>query len=253
MEKVLENIEDRYSRHAMLTEVGEAGQRKIENTKFLVLGAGGLGSPACLYLASAGVGKLTIVDNDTVDLTNLQRQIIHNESRLGIPKALSAQISTRSLNSSIEIEGLVMRPDRKALESLVESHDVVLDCTDNTDSRYLLNEVCRALRKPLVTAGAVRFDGQLTVFDFRKAQSPCYACVFPNHEGKDEKASSKGVFAPLVGTLGCMQAAEALKIAGNFGKPLVGKLLIVDLLSMTFSELKYGPSDECPLCGKKEK
>ncbi len=246
------NKEDRYSRHIKLKEIGEEGQEKIAQSKVLVLGAGGLGSAACLYLASAGIGKLTIVDNDVVDLTNLQRQIIHNESRIGISKALSAQITAKALNSEIEVVGLVMKPERKALEVLVSSHDIVLDCTDNTDSRYLLNEVCRQWKKPLVTAGVVRFDGQLTVFDFRKGESPCYACLFPSHEGKDEKASTKGVFAPLVGTLGCLQAAEALKIAGNFGEPLVGRLLIVNLLNMTFNELKYGASDECPLCGKEE-
>lgn len=244
-------IQNRYSRHELLKEVGIEGNLKIRSSKILVIGAGGLGSPAAMYLASAGVEKLTIVDEDTVDLTNLQRQVIHRMSTLGLPKVLSAKVTLQEMNPDVRVVALMVRPDKSLLTSLVREHDVVLDCTDNTDSRYLLNEVCRAEKKPLVTAGAVAFDGQITVFDFRQEASPCYACIFPSHEGKDEKASTKGVFAPLVGILGCMQAAEALKIVGEFGEVLTGRLLMVDARTMHWREFKYGQSEECPLCGHK--
>lgn len=244
--------QNRYSRHELLKEVGVEGNQKIRLSKVLVIGAGGLGSPAAMYLASAGVGKLTIVDEDTVDLTNLQRQVIHRMSTLGLPKVLSAKVTLQEMNPDVRVVPLMIRPGKELLSNLVREHDVVLDCTDNTDSRYLLNEVCKAEKKPLVTAGAVAFDGQITVLDFRQENSPCYACLFPNHEGKDEKASTKGVFAPLVGILGCMQAAEALKIVGEFGKVLTGRLLMLDARTMQWQEFKYGQSDECPLCGHKD-
>lgn len=243
------NVENRYSRHELLTEIGPEGQKKISASKVLVIGAGGLGSPASLYLAGAGVGKLTIVDADIVDVTNLQRQVIHSMATVGVPKALSAKVHLQSFNPDVNVVALMTRPDKNLLTMLVREHDVVLDCTDNTDSRYLTNEICRTEKKPLVTAGVVRFDGQITVFDFRDDNSPCYACIFPNHEGNDEKASTKGVFAPLVGMLGCMQAAEALKIIGEFGTPLVGKLLTVDAATMQWHQYKYSRTDECPLCG----
>ncbi len=246
----MQDKESRYSRHELLKELGAEGQRKISNSRILIIGAGGLGSAAIIYLASSGVGRLTIVDNDSVDITNLQRQVIHNESRVGIPKALSAQITAQAMNSDIEVVGINAKLDPEELGRQVAAHDVILDCTDNTASRYVLNEVCKKQRKPLVTAGAVRFYGQLTVLDFRKENAPCYACLFPNHEGQDEKASSKGVYAPLVGTLGCLQACEALKIIGEFGEPLIGRMLVVDVLTMQWRELKYGVSEECPLCGK---
>ncbi len=247
------SIENRYSRHELLKGLGAEGQKSISASKVLVIGAGGLGSAACLYLAGSGVGHLTIVDNDKVDLTNLQRQVIHNESRLGRPKAESAKRSAQKLNSQIKVTAVNSKPNKAELSKLVASHDVVLDCTDNTDSRYLLNEVCKENHKPLVTAGAVSFYGQITVLDFRDENSPCYACIFPSHEGEDEKASTLGVYAPLVGALGCMQAAEALKLIAGMGKPLTGRLLMIDFAKMEFKELKYGKSKECPLCGRKNK
>ena len=216
--------ENRYSRHELLKEVGVEGQKRISQGRVLIIGAGGLGSPASLYLASSGVKKITIVDSDTVDL--------------------------EAINPEVEIVPVDHRPTLEELEKLVSECDVALDCTDNTESRYIFNDVCRRFKKPLVTAGVVAFDGQITVFDFRDPESACYACLFPNHEGKDEKASTKGVFAPLVGILGCMQAAEALKIIGKFGEPLTGRLLMVDARTMTWCQMKYRRDDECPCCSQ---
>lgn len=247
MEKVEVN---RYSRHELLTAVGVEGQKRIRRAKALVIGAGGLGSPAILYLASAGLAEIIIVDDDSVDITNLQRQVIHKMDRIGNNKAESAKISANELNPDVKISSITSRPDEEEFSKLVSQVDVVLDCTDNTESRYAINERCRLLKKPLVTAGCVAFVGQITVCDFRDPNSACYACIFPNHEGADEKASSKGVFAPLVGVLGSMQAGEALKIVGGFGKPLTGKLLMIDLLSQNVSILRYRRDENCPCCGQ---
>lgn len=242
------DTENRYSRHELLKEVGPEGQKRISAAKVLIIGAGGLGSPASLYLASSGVKKITIVDADTVDLTNLQRQVIHNMSRLGVNKAESAKASLLAINPEVEIQAVDHRPSLEELKELVNECDVALDCTDNTASRYVFNEVCREFKKPLVTAGCVAFDGQITVFDFRDPNSACYACIFPNHDGQDEKASTKGVFAPLVGILGCMQAAEALKIVGGFGEPLIDRLLMVDARTMTWRQMTYKRDEQCPSC-----
>lgn len=242
--------QNRYSRHELLAEVGSAGQEKISKAEILIIGAGGLGSAASLYLASSGVKKITIVDNDAVDLTNLQRQVIHNMERLGLNKAESAKKSLLAINPEVEVKAVGVRPNEEELRALISECDIALDCTDNTDSRYIFNKLCRELKKPLVTAGCVAFDGQATVFDFRRPDSACYACVFPNHEGKDEKASDKGVFAPLVGILGCIQASEALKIAGEFAEPLIGRLLMVDARDMSWRVVKYGKDEQCPCCGR---
>jgi molybdopterin/thiamine biosynthesis adenylyltransferase len=243
---------NRYSRHELLKELGTEGQAKIRAAKVLIIGAGGLGSPASLYLTSAGVGKITIVDGDTVDLTNLQRQVVHSTERVGIPKALSAKISLQAVNPEVELEALVMIPDEEQTRELVRAHDIILDCTDNTKSRYRLNRICWEEKKPLVSAGCVCFTGQVSVFDFRQADSACYACLFPNHDGNDEKASALGVFAPLVGILGCTQASEALKLIAGIGEPLVGRLFMIDALTMDVQVLKYRRNKNCPCCGNKE-
>lgn len=242
--------ENRYSRHELLKEVGVEGQKKNlarpcanhrrRRTRVTSLSVSG-------FLRCK---KITIVDSDTVDLTNLQRQVIHNMERLGMNKAESAKVSLEAINPEVEIVPVDHRPTLEELEKFVSECDVALDCTDNTESRYIFNDVCRRFKKPLVTAGVVAFDGQITVFDFRDPESACYACLFPNHEGKDEKASTKGVFAPLVGMLGCMQAAEALKIIGKFGEPLTGRLLMVDARTMTWRQMKYRRDDECPCCSQ---
>ncbi len=242
--------QNRYSRHELLTALGSDGQKRIRQAKALVIGAGGLGSPAILYLASAGLSEIIVVDDDSVDLTNLQRQIIHKMDRIGMKKAESAKISANELNPDVRVRAVTKRPTPQELSELISQVDVVLDCTDNTASRYEVNAACRKLKKPLVTAGCVSFVGQITVCDFRNPESACYACVFPNHEGEDEKASKKGVFAPLVGTLGSMQAGEALKVVGGFGTPLTGRLLMIDLLSQNISILSYRRDENCPCCGK---
>lgn len=244
----MSGVINRYSRHELLKGWGEESQSKVRQASVLIIGAGGLGSPASLYLAGAGVGKITIVDGDVVDLTNLQRQVIHSTERVGVPKALSAKISLQAVNPDVQVVGLMTIPNEELLNALVESHDVVLDCTDNTKSRYLLNSVCANKKTPLVTAGAVAYTGQVTVLDFRKEDSACYECIFPNHDGADEKASTFGVFAPLVGMLGCMQAAEALKMITGIGKPLTGRMLMIDALTMEFHEIKYKKNPKCSTC-----
>lgn len=243
---------NRYSRHELLKGFGEEGQRRVRQSSVLVLGAGGLGSPAALYLAASGVGRLTIADGDVVDLTNLQRQILHTTERVGIPKAMSAKISLQAINPEVQVIGLMTVPGKELLSMLVNEHDFILDCTDNTTSRYLLNSVCREYKKPLISAGCVGYSGQIAVYDFREEDSPCYACVFPNHDGNDEKASSLGVFAPLVGMLGCMQAGEALKLIAGVGKPLAYRLLMIDALTMEMREMRFKKDPNCPECGKKE-
>lgn len=244
--------ENRYSRHELLSSFGKEGQQKVSKSSALIIGVGGLGSPASIYLASSGVAHITLVDQDVVDLTNLQRQIVHAVDRIGISKAFSAKMSLDSLNPEISITAISHRPSEDELKQLVMATDVVLDCTDNSESRYKLNAICRQCKKPLVTAGVVGFDGQITVLDFRREESPCYACLFPCHEGKDEKASTKGVFAPLVGVLGCLQASEALKILAGVGSNLTDNLLMVDLLSNTFTKMRYRRNPDCPECGFKK-
>lgn len=244
--------ESRYSRHELLKGFGAKGQEKIRNSSVLIIGAGGLGSTASLYLASSGVGRLTIVDGDSVDLTNLQRQILHSTERIGVPKALSAKISLQAINPEVRVIGLMTVPNRDLLTKLVQNHDYVLDCTDNTESRYLLNEVCREQKKILVTAGCVGYSGQVTVFDFSNPNSACYACLFPNHDGADEKASSKGVFAPMVGMLGCIQASETLKLMAGIGESLINSLFMIDVSTMQIQKIRYKKNGHCPVCGKKE-
>lgn len=243
---------NRYSRHEILAGFGSEGQKKVAASKVLVIGAGGLGSSACLYLAGSGVGTVTVADFDSVDETNLQRQIIHKTANVGQSKAQSARQAMLELNPNIAVKALTDQLDEKSLSELVRAHDVVLDCTDNSKSRYITNAVCKALSKPLVTAGAVAYDGQITVLDFRDPHSACYACIFPNREGSDEKASSLGVFAPLVGMLGCMQAGETLKLIVGLGTPLTSRLLMVDALNMTFTTMRYKPNPKCPCCSEKE-
>lgn len=245
---MMSGVINRYSRHELLKGWGEESQSKVRQASVLIIGAGGLGSPASLYLAGAGVGKITIVDGDVVDLTNLQRQVIHSTERVGVPKALSAKISLQAVNPDVQVVGLMTIPNEELLNALVESHDVVLDCTDNTKSRYLLNAVCAKKKTPLVTAGVVAYTGQVTVLDFRNEDSACYECIFPNHDGADEKASTNGVFAPLVGMLGCMQAAETLKLITGIGKPLTSRLIMIDALTMEFHEIKYKKNKKCAAC-----
>ena len=240
----------RYSRHILLDQIGIEGQTKIVGAHALVVGAGGLGSPAALYLAAAGVGRITLADGDTVDLSNLQRQILHTQQSIGQAKALSGQSALSRINPEIMIEAISERLVGERLEALVASADVVLDCCDNFATRHAVNRACVKYRKPLVSGAAIRFDGQLSVFDSRRDNAPCYHCLFPEGEDVDEvRCAVMGVFAPLTGIIGSMQAAEALKLLSGVGEPVVGRLLLLDGLVMEWRSVKFGRDAQCAVCG----
>lgn len=240
----------RYSRHLLLNEVGVEGQEKILQAHALVIGAGGLGSPAVLYLATAGVGRITLVDNDVVDLTNLQRQIAHNMDDVGVYKAQSAMNKIASINPDVQVVPVLERADAALLDTLVAQADVVLDCCDNFATRHAINAACVKHRKPLVSGAAIRFDGQITVYDPRVPAAPCYACIFPQDADLEEtRCATMGVFAPLVGIIGSMQAAEALKLISGAGKPLTGRLLMLDGRDMSWNEVRLKRDLNCAVCG----
>jgi molybdopterin/thiamine biosynthesis adenylyltransferase len=239
----------RYSRHILLDEIGIEGQRKLLGAHALVIGAGGLGSPVALYLGTAGVGRITVVDHDTVDLTNLQRQIAHNLARVGTPKATSAQASIAAINPDVQVTPLVERADAQRLDTLVADADVVLDCSDNFRTRHAVNAACVKHGKPLVSGAAIGFDGQISVYDTRQPDAPCYACVFPPEATFEETlCSTMGVFAPLVGIIGTMQAAEALKLLAGIGSSLAGRLLMLDARSMEWNEVRLARQAHCSVC-----
>ena len=239
----------RYSRHILLNEVGVEGQERIMRGRVLVIGVGGLGSPAILYLATAGIGYLTLVDHDTVDVTNLQRQIAHTEERVGQAKVDSARQTLLAINSQLRITALNERADALRLDALVADADVVLDCSDNFATRQALNAACVRHGVPLVSGAAIRFDGQLAVYDPRHPDSPCYACVFPPDAAFEEtRCATMGVFAPLVGIIGSMQAAEALKLLSGAGEPAVGRLLMLDGRDMTWTDIRLPRNPQCPVC-----
>lgn len=244
----------RYSRHILLDEIGIEGQERICAGRALILGAGGLGSPAALYLASAGVGRITLVDDDTVDLTNLQRQIAHTEARIGQRKVDSAREAMRQINPSIEVDVIARRADAALLDDLVSAADVALDCSDNFATRQALNRACVARGVPLVSGAAIRFAGQVSVFDTRRdakgERGPCYACLFPPDAPVEEvQCATMGVLAPLVGLVGSLQAVEALKILSQTGKTLRGKLLLIDALDTDFQTINLPRNPHCPVCG----
>lgn len=240
----------RYSRHILLDALGIEGQERILNSHALVVGAGGLGSPAALYLASAGIGKLTLVDNDIVDFTNLQRQILHTQARLGMTKVASGRVALQAINPEIAVVPLQARLSGDALDTLVASADIVLDCTDNFATRHAINRACVMNRKPLVSGAAIRFDGQVCVFDQRRDDAPCYHCLFPEGEDVEEvRCAVMGVFAPLTGIVGTMQAAEALKLAAGIGESLNGRLLLLDALSMEWRNVRFAKDPGCAVCG----
>ncbi|MFN4350335.1 MAG: HesA/MoeB/ThiF family protein [Hylemonella sp.] len=241
----------RYSRHILLEEIGIEGQQRLLDSHALIIGAGGLGSPVALYLGSAGVGQLTVVDHDTVDVTNLQRQIAHSMARVGSPKVESIRQAVAALNPDVQVHTIAQRADAALLDELVARADVVLDCSDNFATRQAINAACVRLRKPLVSGAAIRFDGQLAVYDPRTADSPCYACVFPPQDDFEEtRCATLGVFAPLVGIIGTLQAAEALKLLSGAGTPLAGRLLMLDGRHMAFSEIQIPRNPACPVCGQ---
>jgi len=239
----------RYSRHILLTQIGIDGQTKLLQAHVLIIGAGGLGSPAALYLAASGVGKITLVDNDTVDLTNLQRQIIHRSSAIGTPKVSSAKNTLADINPEVNVVALQERADANRLAQLVGAADVVIDASDNFATRYAINRACVQHRKPLVSGAGIRFDGQISVFDLRHADSPCYHCLFPeNATEEEERCATMGVFAPLTGIVGCVQAAEALKLLMGIGESLNGKLLMLDALAMKWGTIKLNKDADCSVC-----
>lgn len=239
----------RYSRHILLPDIGIEGQQKLHDAHALIIGAGGLGSPVALYLAASGVGTLTLVDDDTVDLTNLQRQIIHRTSSVGTPKVDSARASLAEINPDVRVTALNERADRKRLLELVAQADIVIDCSDNFATRYALNQACVELKKPFVSGAATRFDGQVAVFDMRQASSPCYHCLYPEQsDALETRCAIMGVLAPLVGIIGSMQAAEALKVLVGMGTPLCGRLFVMDALHMELRTVKLSRDPACPVC-----
>jgi molybdopterin/thiamine biosynthesis adenylyltransferase len=239
----------RYSRHILLEEIGVEGQERLLASHALVVGAGGLGSPVALYLGTAGVGRITLVDHDAVDLTNLQRQLAHNLERVGRPKAESARDAVVAINPEVFVRPLVMKADAQDLDELVPQADVVIDCSDNFGTRQAINRACFAHGKPLVAGAAIRFDGQISVFDPRRADSPCYACVFPpDQEFEETRCAVMGVFAPLVGIIGAMQASEALRLLAGVGTSLAGRLQMLDARTMEWSEMRVRRDPACPVC-----
>ena len=239
----------RYSRHILLDELGIDGQRRLLASHALIIGAGGLGSPVALYLGTAGVGWLTIVDHDTVDVTNLQRQIAHNLARVGKPKAESARDTIAAINPDVKVTPLVERADAARLDALVQDADVVVDCSDNFVTRQAVNAACVAHRKPLVSGAAIGFDGQVSVYDTRSAEAPCYACLFPAEATfEDVQCATLGVFAPLVGIIGSVQAAEALKLLAGVGMSLAGRLQMLDARRMEWTEIRLARNASCAVC-----
>lgn len=240
----------RYSRHILLDEIDIEGQEKLLAAHALIIGAGGLGSPAAFYLASAGIGTITLVDDDTVDLTNLQRQILHTTERVGQAKVLSGQQTLTEINPTIQIVALQERVSGERLDELVRNASVVLDCSDNFATRHAINRACVANRVPLVSGAAIKFDGQISVFDKRNENAPCYSCLFPEDQQFEEvNCGTMGVFAPLVGIIGSTQAAEALKIVAGIGESLSGRLLLLDARTMEWSSIKFARNVSCSVCG----
>jgi len=241
----------RYSRSIMLPEVDIAGQGAWQAARVLIVGLGGLGGPAAAYLAAAGVGELVLVDDDRVDLTNLQRQIMHAEAACGEAKVSSAEASLKAINPSVRITAVDQRLQGEALERQVCEVDLVLDCSDNFATRFALNSACFAAGVPLVSGAAIRFDGQISAYDPRDAQSPCYRCLYEEGDEASLTCSESGVFPPLVGVIGSMQAMEALKLLAGIGEPLTGRLLLLDGKRMQWRSLRLRPDPECPVCKRK--
>ena len=239
----------RYSRHILLPEIEYAGQEKLLNSHCLIIGAGGLGSPASIYLASSGIGKITICDFDDVDISNLQRQILHSDQSIGTNKALSASKFLNKVNSEIIITPIEKKLNIDEMTDIAKDVDVIIDCSDNFETRYALNKIAFHLNKPLVSGAAIKFDGQISVFDFRNATSPCYECLFPDSKTETElRCADHGVFSPLVGMIGSTQAAEAIKIILNVGNSLMGRLLLLNSKDMTWKTIKIVKDKSCKIC-----
>jgi adenylyltransferase/sulfurtransferase len=239
----------RYSRHILLDELGVSGQEKIINSRALIIGAGGLGSAAALFLGSSGVGQITICDDDRVDLTNLQRQIIHNTESIGERKVDSAKKTLNLINPEVTVDTIESRISGDHLDELVDQASVVLDCSDNFETRHNVNKACVKSKTPLVSGASIKFDGQLVVFDSRQPNSPCYQCLFPEEKNLEEtRCAVMGVFSPLVGIIGTAQAAEALKLISGTGQQSWGKLFLFDALSFEWRSIKLNKDPACPVC-----
>ncbi len=242
----------RYSRHILLQEIGVEGQEALLGAHALVVGAGGLGSPVSYYLASAGIGTLTLADGDSVDLTNLQRQIVHTTENIGRAKAESARDTLARINPACRVNAVTSRLSGAALAAAVATADVVLDCSDNFATRHAINAACVQYGKPLVSGAAIRFDGQVAVFDTRRPEAPCYHCLFPESEDVEEvRCAVMGVFAPLTGIIGTIQAAEALKLLIGCGESLAGRLLLLDGLAMEWRQIRVPRDPACPICANR--
>jgi len=245
----------RYSRHILLPQIDISGQEKLNQSKALIVGAGGLGSPVAMYLAASGIGNLIICDGDQVDLTNLQRQIIHATDSIGLPKVFSAQKTLSRINPEVNVIAIQERIDGPKLLQLAAEVDVVIDASDSFITRYHVNQACVTHKKPLVSGAVVRFDGQISVFDLRYSDSPCYHCLYPINEdqsAEDMPCAIMGVFSPLVGIIGCMQAAETLKILLGIGNSLNGRLQLLDGLTMNWRSIKLHKDPTCPVCHNSE-
>ncbi len=240
----------RYSRQILLPQIDFDGQQKLLDSHVLIIGLGGLGSPVAMYLAAAGIGKLTLVDDDAVELSNLQRQIVHTEQDLDRLKVESAADSLLALNSGLQIEMKTSRLTKQELSIVVEAVDVVVDCSDNFATRFLLNEVTQELKTPLVSGAAIRMEGQVTVYDPRQSGSACYRCLYQDNGELQQTCSEIGVLSPLLGIIGSVQAVETIKLIAGIGKTLAGRLLILDALSMTWQEIKLRQDPHCPICNK---
>ena len=242
----------RYNRHIMLPEFGFEGQQKLNDAHIVIIGLGGLGSPAAVYLAASGIGEITLVDHDTVELSNLQRQIAHTTQNIGEAKVESARKNLLQINPEIKINCIAHKLNGDALESKIAECDLVIDATDNFESRYAINEACFKTQTPLVSGAAIRFEGQVSVYDFRQSDSPCYHCLYPQTDNHSEETtcSENGILAPVVGIIGCIQATEAIKLLADVGEPLTGKLLLLDAKTMEWRTMKFKQDPSCAICGK---
>jgi len=242
----------RYSRQIMLPQFGIEAQQKLSQSHAVIIGLGGLGSPAALYLAAAGIGQLTLVDDDRVEISNLQRQVIHRTETIGETKVASARSQLMGINPDLSIRVIDKKLDASEMAGLFQQADCVLDATDNFDSRFLINKTCFQQKTPLVSAAAIRFEGQITVFDPRDSNSPCYACLYPQAGEENTTCSENGILAPVVGILGCMQALETIKVLCDVGDTLTGKLQLFDAMSMQWRALKLRKDPGCPVCSQAE-
>lgn len=242
----------RYSRQILMPQIGIEGQQKLLDSHVAIIGLGGLGSPALLYLAAAGVGQLTLVDHDLLDLTNLQRQIAHQEHNIGVAKTESARQTIMALNPETRVHCIDHQLHDDALSDLIKSVDIVIDATDNFDSRFEINRLCFIHKTPLVSGAAIRMEGQLSVYDFRNSAGPCYRCLYHEVEARAETCSENGVLGPVVGTIGSLQALETIKLLTGYGETLQGQLLIFDAVSMDWRKMKLRKDPSCPVCGTTE-